>query len=81
MQYKTTTPSKMPHDTEAIFDYICTHKPVVIESSVRHDIIMVLATDYYDLNHEIESLKRDLKTLGDDFEKIEYELKMLKDNY
>ena len=57
MKYKTTTPTNIRKDSEAIFDYICTHKPVVIESAVRSDIVMLLHTDYENMRLELKSAK------------------------
>lgn len=54
---KETTPSKFPHESGSVFNYIETHKPVVIKSRDHHDIIMVLATDYLDMQNENKKLK------------------------
>ena len=58
---KSTTPSKFPHESGAVFNYIETHRPVVIKSRDHHDIIMVLASDYEDMVIENDRLKEYLR--------------------
>ena len=54
---KETTPTKiMTGSSGAIYDYVCTHKPVKIMSEVRPDIVMLLADDYEEMKLKIEEL-------------------------
>ena len=57
---KETTPTKiMTGSSGAIYDYVCTHKPVKIISAVRPDIVMLLADDYEEMKLKIEELESD----------------------
>ena len=48
-------------NTKSAYDLVCTHATVKITSGARHDIIMVLATDYEDLIIELQQAN---KTIG-----------------
>lgn len=75
---KETTPSKFPHESGSVFNYIETHKPVVIKSRDHHDIIMVLATDYLDMKIKSELVTVSNPYLSSSKTPEEAEIKQLK---